>query len=352
MRYGVAEMKALRLHKPYDLQLHDEVVPVPNSGEVLIQVKSVGVCASDLHYYREGRIGDQVITSPHILGHEFSGVVAGLGKGVTGIKVGARVAVEPAKPCGVCEICREGLINVCPKVEFFGTPPFQGALREYLTWPANLVMPVPDSMSFDEAAMIEPLAIGVYAVELSGLKGGETVVILGAGAIGLSCLQAAKIAGAGKTVVVEPVPERRELAKKLGADIALDSRMLNVQQVVTDLIGKYGADITFEAAGDFLAVKQTVCFARPVGTIVIVGIPDEDIYAFDASIARRKELTVKFCRRSRATAEKSIELVEEKKADVKSYATHVFPLERAAEAFELAYEKKDGVIRAVIRLSE
>ncbi len=345
-------MKSLRLHKPFDLQLHDEEIPVPKTGEVLIQVKSVGVCASDIHYYREGRIGEQVITSPHILGHEFSGVVAGLGNGVNDISVGTRVAVEPAKHCGECDLCKEGLINVCPKVEFFGTPPVQGCLCEYLTWPAELVMPVPDSMSFDEAAMIEPLAIGIHAVNLSGMKGGESVVILGAGAIGLSCLEAARIAHAGRIVVIEPVPERREIAKKLGADVALDAFVMNVQQIVADTVGKGGADIVFEATGDAKGIGQSIYFSRPTGTVVIIGIPEEDTYIFNASTARRKELTVKFCRRSRATAEKAIELVMDGKADVKSFATHIFPLERAAEAFDLAYKKEDGVVRAIIRVSE
>ena len=341
-------MKVLRLHKPFDLRLHDEPIPEVGQDEVLVKVASVGVCASDVHYYREGRIGDQVVEKPLILGHEFSATVVGVGRNVKTLTEGDRVAVEPGKHCKRCAPCRQGYINLCPNIIFFGTPPVDGSLREYLAWPAELCVRVSDSVSFDEAAMIEPLAVGVYSAELAEMAGGETVAVLGAGAIGLSALQAARAAGASKVVVTEPIPERRKLAAKLGADVVLDPAADSTSAIIEQTRG--GADVVFECAGMPDAVWQTVEVARPRGRVVIVGIPEEDQYCFPAGLARHREVSVQFVRRSRNAAEKSVEMVENKLVDVASYATHRFPFERSEDALKLAADKTDGVLRAVIHL--
>ncbi|MCE5199665.1 MAG: NAD(P)-dependent alcohol dehydrogenase [Armatimonadota bacterium] len=339
-------MKVLRLHKPLDFRFHDEPVPEYGSDEVLVKIGSTGVCASDVHYYRHGKIGEQVPKEPHILGHESSGVVAAVGADVKTLKVGDRVALEPSKSCGHCEMCKQGYINICPNVQFFGTPPFQGTLREYIAWRADLCIPIPDNMTLDEAAIVEPLAVGMYAVQLAEMKGGESVTILGSGAIGLSVLQAAKLEGASKLIVVDPVPERRAIAKKLGADIVLDSA--GSTQHIIDETG--GTDLVFECAGSPDAVRQTAYVLRPKGKIMIIGIPDEDSYCFDASVSRRRELTVQFVRRSRNLVEKCIELISEGKIDAASMATHVFSFDETEDAFKLAMEKRDGVVRAMIHM--
>lgn len=344
-------MKSLRLHKPFDLQFHDEPIPDVGPDDVLIKVGSVGICASDVHYYKEGRIGDQVVTSPIILGHEFSGVVERVGSNVKTLTEGARVAVDPAQPCKQCEICKEGYPNLCPQVKFFGTPPIDGALREYLAWPAELCVQVSEEVSLDEAAMIEPLAVGVFAVDLAEMAGRETVAILGVGAIGLSVLQAAKIVGAGRIIVSEPIAERRDLAKKLGADIVIDPAAVDSTAAIKQETGA-GVEVVFECAGMPDAVWQTASVVRPKGRIVIVGIPEGDNYTFDASLCRRKELNVQFVRRSRDTTERSVEMVERGMVDVKSYVTHRFPLDRAGDAIKLAGEKTDGVLRAVVQVGD
>jgi L-iditol 2-dehydrogenase len=342
-------MKVLRLHAPFDLRISEEPVPDIRPDEVLIRIKSVGVCASDLHYYSEGRIGTQIIDKPLIIGHEPSGVIEDVGAAVTSLKKGDRVAVEPAKPCRQCDLCRAGHTHVCKQVQFFGTPPVDGALREFVAWPANLAMPIPDNVSLDEAAMVEPLAIGVHAANISHMKGGETVAVFGAGAIGLSVLQAVKVKGAKKIIVSEPVPERRELALKLGADVAMDTSEDVVDRIIAANDDKQ-LDLSFECAGQPETFCQAAEVARPLATVVIVGIPSEDEYCFPASSSRRKELTIHIQRRSCGTAEESIQLIERGLVDVKSLVTHVFPLERAREAFELAIAKTDGVIRAAIHL--
>lgn len=342
-------MKTLRLHKPFDVRYHEEPVPEIGPDEVLIQVGSVGVCASDIHYYREGRIGDQVVESPLILGHEFSGTVAKVGSQVTSLAEGARVAVEPGRHCKQCPACLAGYVNLCRSIVFFGTPPVDGSLREYLAWPAELCVQVSDSTSLDEAAMVEPLGVGVYAVDLAEMAGGEEVAILGAGAIGLSVLQAARVAGAGKLIVTDPIPERRALARRLGADVVLDPAD-STAAIMNETDG--GAQVVFECAGMPDAVWQTADVAALRGTIVVVGIPEEDHYSFNASLCRRREVTVRFVRRSRNAAERSVEMLERKLVDVAAYATHHFPFDRAEDAIRLAMDKTDGVVRAVIRVNE
>lgn len=344
-------MKTLRLHKPFDLQFHDEPAPDVGPDEVLVKVGSVGICASDVHYYKEGRIGDQIVKAPIILGHEFSGTVVKVGSNVKTLAEGARVAVDPAQPCGECAICKEGYTNLCPKVRFFGTPPIDGALREYLAWPAELCIQVSEQTSLDEAAMIEPLAVGVYAVDLAEMAGGEAVAVLGVGAIGLSVLQAAKVVGAGKIIVSEPIAARRELARKLGADVVIDPGAVDSTAAIMEESGG-GVEIAFECAGMPDAVAQTVEVVRPKGRVVVVGIPEEDHYCFGASLCRRKELNVQFVRRSRNSSERSVEMVERGLIDVRSYATHHFTLDQAGDAIKLAGEKTDGVLRAVVRVSE
>lgn len=370
-------MRSLRLHAPRDLRMHDEPVPMPGPGEALVRVASVGICASDVHYYRDGRIGSTILTGPIVLGHEASGVIAALGEGVTAPPVGARVAIEPARPCMRCEFCRAGHYNVCPDIPFFGSPPTDGCLRDYVCWPAELCLPVPDSVSFVEAAMTEPLAIGLHAVSLAGVPAGPgrgeasaeahvsdrpslypanaslrrpTAAVLGAGAIGLSVLQALKVAGIERVIVSEPIRKRRELAARLGACGIIDPSSSNSEEEVAALTDGRGADMVFECTGEEDAVREACRIARPLGKLVILGIPAGEDYPFDASTARRKELTAVFVRRSNATTERAIELVARGHVDVACFATHHFPLERAADALELALSRRDGVVRAMVRL--
>ncbi len=338
-------MRVLRLHEPYRLEFHEEPIPKIQPDEVLIKVGSVGVCASDIHYYREGRIGDQVVREPIVLGHEFSGIVVEVGEDVNTLSPGARIAIEPGKHCKKCKPCREGMINLCENIIFFGTPPIDGSLREYLAWPAELCVEVSEKISLDEAAMIEPLGVGVYAVDLAEMAGGENIVILGVGAIGLSVLQAAKVLGAGKLIVSDPIRERRDLALQLGADIAVDPSFENSTEAILEKTGG-GADVVFECAGMPNAVLQTTELLAPRGRIVIVGIPEKDEYCFNATLSRRKEANIQFVRRSKNAAERSVEMVERGLIDVASMATHSFPFDKAEDAINLAMEKTDGVIRA------
>ena len=342
-------MKAAKLFAPGDIRIVEMEKPSPGAGEVLVQVKEVGICASDVHYFRDGRIGDAIVTEPLILGHEFAGIIAEIGAGVTNVKAGDRVAVEPAIPCNECYLCAEGAFNLCRNIKFCGTPPYDGALREFLSWPAELVVPVPDSVSLGEAAMLEPLAIGVYAVDLAEPIQGRSIGVLGVGAVGLSILEAAKIAGCGPAIATDLIPGRLEIAEKVGADKTLIADE-NVVQAVKDITDDKGLDIVFEAAGENEAVMQATEMVRPGGLVVVGGIPREDFMTVTASTVRRKGLTMKLLRRSNETLRRSIELMKSGKVDVASFISHRFPLEKVAEAFELARDRKDLTLRVMITL--
>jgi len=343
-------MRAVKLYAPGDLRLVEIEKPSPGPGELLVQVKDVGVCASDVHYFRDGRIGDAVVTEPLILGHEFGGVVAEVGAGVDNVEPGERVAVEPAISCWECDMCRAGDTNLCRSIKFCGTPPTDGAFREFIAWPARLIVPVPDSMAMSEVAMLEPLAVGVYAVEIAGSVEGKTVGVVGAGAIGLSILQAARVAGCGETYVTDLIPERLELAGRLGGEHTFDARNPTVAENVKEASGCRGLDVVFEAAGENDAVCQAVDMVRPGGLVLIGGIPRDDRMSLTASVIRRKGLTIKMIRRSKNTLKRAIELVHQGKVDVASFVTHRFPLERITEAVETARDRRDGVVRAVVEV--
>lgn len=343
-------MRAVKLFAPGDLRIVEMEKPTPGPGEVLVQVKAVGVCASDVHYYRDMRIGDAVVTEPLIIGHEFAGVIAEVGPGVTNVKPGDRVAVEPGISCGKCDMCTMGYHNLCRSIKFCGTPPHDGSLRDFIAWPAQLVEPIADSVSMGEAAMLEPLAVGVYAVEIAGDMQGKTVGILGCGAIGLSILQAAKAAGCGEVFVTDLIPYRLDLAWKLGADHTFNAADQGVVEAVKQSTGGRGLDVVFEAAGENEAVCQATEMVRPAGTVVIGGIPREDSMTLTASVIRRKALTLKLLRRSNNTLGRSIKLLEEGKVDVASFVTHRFPVEQVTEAFETARDRKDVSLRVLVEL--
>lgn len=344
-------MKAMVLFAPKDMRLAEREKPSPGPGEVLVKIKEVGVCASDVHWFLDGRIGDNVMAGPLILGHEFAGEISEVGPEVTGVKVGDRVAVEPGQPCMKCEMCASEDYNLCPDVKFCGTYPIDGAFQEYLVWPASLVEHVPDSVSMGEAAMLEPLGVGLYAIDIAGDVRGKKIAILGAGAIGLSMLQCAKAAGCGGVIVADPFSERRTLAGRLGADQVLDSGRSDLVHVVRETFGGLGADITFEAAGNNEALQNATEMTRPKGLVVWCGIPEDDESTLSASVVRRKGLTIRLVRRSNKVLRRVIQMVAEGKADAASLVTHKFPLERTKEAFELAASRRDGAIRVVIEVS-
>jgi len=343
-------MKAVRLYGPRDLRIDDVPAPEPGAGEALIHVRALGVCGSDVHSYLDGRIGDDVAPVPFTLGHEFSGEVVAFGPDVSGLPAGTRVAVDPAIPCGVCETCLDGNSNCCPDVRFPASPPVQGALCELYAHPAHLCVPLPEGLSLAEGAMLEPLGVGLHAITLARIKPGDSVAVLGAGPIGLLVLQLAVRSGARSVYVSEPIPQRWELAAKFGATAVCDPPVNNPAEWLLDQTEGRGADVVIEAAWGGEAVAQAIRMARPGGRVVLVGIPREHICAFPAGEARRKGLTIFMSRRMKAVYPRAMALVEAGFIDLKAVITHRFPLEAAAQAFDLVAALQDGVCKAMIEL--
>jgi len=343
-------MKAMLVHGPRDIRLGEMPVPQPGPGEVLVRVKAVGICGSDLHSYLYGEIGGVAIKEPLVLGHEPAGIIEALGPGVTGLQVGTPVAVDPSMSCGHCELCLEGDPHLCRQNRFFGVYPTHGAFREYLAHPADLVFPLPEGMGFDEGALLEPMGIATYVTGLAGIRLGDRVAVLGAGPIGLLTIRMTRLAGAGEIVASDLVAERLAAARHMGADLTWDASSDDVVARIMDHTHGRGVDVVIEAAGAPETVEQAMEIARPGGTVVIVGIPAEDRMSFRASVPRRKGLTVKFDRRMKHTYPRCIDLVAAGRVDLKPLATHRFPLERLQEALELVIARKDGVLKAIIEV--
>ncbi|MBN2005465.1 MAG: alcohol dehydrogenase catalytic domain-containing protein [Anaerolineae bacterium] len=342
-------MLTSRLYGIRDLRLERAPVPAPGPGEVLLKIASVGTCGSDVHYYVEGRIGDAIVKEPITMGHEFSAWIAGLGEGVSGPAIGQLCAVEPAIPCGHCELCEQGHPNLCPSVRFCGTPPINGVFAEYAVMPAANCFPLPEGFSADEGALLEPLGVAIHTVDLAHLKVGQTVAILGAGPIGLMAGAVAKAAGAGMLFMTEPLEHRRNFARDYCADAVFDPEKEDVVAAIMAATGGRGVDVAIEAAGAATTPDQAARITRNGGKVIVAGIPSEDTMTMKASIIRRKGLTIKIVRRMKHTYPRAIRMVQKGIVDIKPLATHTFPLERIAEAFELVAGYRDGVLRAVIR---
>lgn len=326
-------MKVLRLHATGDLRLHDERIPEPAEGEALLRVTAVGVCGSDLHWFSESGIGDARLEQPLVLGHEFAAVR---------VEDGRRVAVDPAIPCGACELCLQGHPNLCPQVRFAGHGRVDGALREYMPWPAALLHLLPDGLSDADGAMLEPLGVALHALDLGHLRPGMRVGVFGCGPIGLLIVQLARLAGAVQIIATDPLPHRLEAARAYGATHRILAQDGAEASEVWETAARRGVDVAFEVAGENAAVEIAIHAARPGGQVVLVGIPAGDRTSFSAAAARRKGLTLRLCRRMKHTYPRAIALVEQGRVDVRSLVTHRFHLEQAQQAFETA-GRREGV---------
>jgi L-iditol 2-dehydrogenase len=324
--------------------------PVPRPHEALVRVESVGVCGSDMHYFEEGRIGSNAITTPLILGHEYAGIVEAVGAEADPALVGRRVAVEPSIPCGKCEFCRSGHYNVCQHLFFPGGPPYDGVLCEYVAVHAEYCFPVPESMSAAVAAMIEPVAVAVHTVELAQLKPGETVAILGLGPIGLLTAQVAKFSGAGYLYGTDLLDYRVAAGKANGVDCAIDASRQDTVKTILEATGGRGVDVAFDTARSSDTPALACEVARPAGRCVFTGISGADYDPLPVGVARRKELNIQWCRRFRHDFPRAIALVAGGRIDVPSIMTHSFPLEQTQEAFALVSESRDNVLKVSIDL--
>ena len=338
-------MKSLRIHGINDLRIHDEPIPKPDYDEALVRVKAVGICGSDIHWHDDGGTGEEGITTPFVLGHEFGGIVEG------GSLDGLRVAVDPAVPCDTCEYCLAGKPNLCPDHYFAGHAPHDGALREFMAWPMKTMVPVSDNFTDEDIAVLEPLGVAIHTVDLGHIKPGMTVGVFGCGPIGLLAIQVARAAGASEIIATDVLQHRLDAAKELGADrVFLASPEGEERTQILAATHKDGVDVALEIAGENAAVETAIETSKPGGRVVLCGIPTVNQISFKASSARRKGLSIMIVRRMKHVYPTAIKLVEAGQVDVRSIVSHRFPLEKAAEAFELA-SKHEG-LKIIINPSE
>ncbi len=314
-------MKVARLHAAGDIRLHDEPEPVPGQDEDLVRVTAVGLCGSDRHWFMEGGIGDSVITRPIVPGHEIGGVIA------SGRRHGERVAVDPHIPCGVCEQCRHDQEHLCPTGLFAGHASIDGGIRELMSWPRELLIPVPDSIGDPEVALLEPLGIALHAADLGKLRPGMRVGVFGCGPIGLLLIQVARARGVASVAVTEKLPHRLEAALALGADEAN-------RDAWPDL------DVVFEAAGDDGALEDAITAVKPAGRVVQVGIPSPDRTTFPAGLSRRKGLTLLVSRRMRARHfPEAVQLTADGHVDLGAILSACYPMAEVGHAFGALTER-------------
>lgn len=343
-------MKAALLHKPGDVRIERVPRPEPGPDDVLVRVKAVGICGSDMHFYRTGRLGSFVMKKPLILGHECAGEVAQVGKHVRTLKKGTPVAVEPGFPCRLCEHCKSGRYNLCSDVRFLAAPPVDGAFCEYLAVPADFAFPLPKGMTFEEGALIEPLAVGMHACTLGNVRPGKSAAVLGAGPIGLVTLQAAKVRGAAPILAVDMDGFRLAKARELGADLAINASRTDPLAELADITEGRGVDIVFETAGAVLATQQTVGAVARGGTIVWVGMLPEDRFSIDVMEFICKEAEIKGVFRYANAYPPSIAMVASGRVHVKSLVTHRFTLDQAPKALAFAASKARNRIKIMIRM--
>ncbi|MCX7017192.1 MAG: NAD(P)-dependent alcohol dehydrogenase [Candidatus Sumerlaeota bacterium] len=344
------------MHAVRDVRMETRPVPKPAPDEVLVRVARVGVCGSDIHYYTHGRIGGFVVNAPLVLGHECGGTVVEVGARVKRLKPGDHVAIEPGQTCRRCYFCKRGLYNLCPDVVFMATPPVDGAFCEYVAWPEDFVFPIPDSMSFEEAAMLEPLSCGIWASRRGQVGQGHSIAVFGAGPIGCVTLLACRAAGATTLFAVDLEPYRLEMAKQCGATHCLNAREVDpvdeIKRVMAAKTGlplvAAGVDTAFETAGSTPTTRGAIAAPRSAGVCVLLGLPPDPMVEIDMVGAASREIDIRGEFRYANCYPTAIELVAAGRVNVALLATHHFPLGKTKEALEFADQNKGSSMKVVV----
>jgi len=318
-------------------------MPKIDRDEVLVKIKAVGVCSSDVHYYSTGGIGDFVVKKPLILGHECSGQIVEVGEDVEGLQVGDRVTLEPGIPCRRCKYCKSGRYNLCSEMKFMATPPVDGAFVEYVAHPADFVFKLPEKISYEEGTFFEPLSVGLYSVQRAKVKFGDRALILGAGPIGLAVLQAAINIGGTQVTVVDLYDFRLQKAKELGALEVINPRR-------SDIVDKLGPDFdyVFETAGSVVTTEQSVKLGARGATLILIGLPSKQEINLNIHQIIAKELNVLGIFRYANMYPKAVRLVEDRKVNLKSLISKKFPFPQVKEALRYTSNNKESSIKTVV----
>ena len=333
-----------------EMGFEERDIPQVKDDEVLVKLEYVGICGSDLHYYETGAIGDYVVEPPFVLGHEPGGTVVEVGKNVTHLKAGDRVALEPGKTCGHCEFCKTGRYNLCPDVVFFATPPVDGVFQEYVAHEADLCFKLPNNVSTLEGALIEPLAVGFHAAIQGDAHLGQKAVVMGAGCIGLVSMMALKARGVSEVYVVDIMEKRLKKALELGADGVINGAEENVEQKIRQITDGRGVDLVIETAGTEITTRQAISIAKKGSNIVLVGYSKSGEMTLPMSLVLDKELTFKTVFRYRHIYPMAIEAVSQGKVNLKGIVTDIFDLDDAQKAMDYSVNNKADIVKAVIRI--
>ena len=333
-------MNAAVLHGPGDLRYERVDVPNPGIGEQLVKIRTNGICGSDIHFFEAGRLGPFVVELPYIPGHEAVGTIA---------ETGERVVIEPGVPCRRCDYCRSGLYNLCRDVIFLSAPPVNGTFGEYIAHPTDFLFSVPDEISDEEAALVEPVSVGIHACNRAALRAGATVAIVGAGPIGLITLLVARAYGAGTITVIDLEAIRLEKASELGATgtVKAEDTKSSVEAVEASL-GGFGAEFVFDASGSSAGCSLAVNLARPAGVVTIIGWPETSEFTYPVELIIERELDVRGINRYRNTYPTAIELMKRRTIDVGGLVSHRFMFADIVEAFEFASTHRSETIKILV----
>lgn len=344
-------MKAALLTSPKTIEVMEVFTPqIINNNDVLIRMKAVGVCGSDVHYFSTGRIGSLVVKYPFILGHEGAGVVEKIGSKVTTVEPGDEIAVEPAVSCGTCSQCLAGRPHTCLNNKFLGCPgQLEGNLSEYLVMSESQCVKLPSNLTMVEGALSEPLSIGLYANKQADYSSGLKIGILGFGPIGMSVLLTSQAKTPGTYYITDKIQPRLDLAIESGAKLAFNPNEVDVVSEVSNAEPEM-LDVVFECCGQQDALDIAFDLVKPGGKVVIVGIPEFDNWIFSAEKARRKEITIIHVRRQNHCVEETLELMSQGKLDASKMITHNYKLPETQEAFDLVDQYKDGVMKAMVEM--
>lgn len=346
--HTVAElsMQVAVLTEPGEFELVERERPDPGPDEVLVRMREVGICGSDLHYYDHGHIGDSVVEDPHVLGHESAGEVAAVGDNVADVSAGDRVTIEPGLPCRRCEHCKRGAYHLCPDVTFLGSPPVDGAFAEYVAWPADFVYQLPETVSTREGALCEPLSVGVHAARRGDVSTGDSVLVTGSGPIGLCVMEAVRAAGATDVLVSDVVDTKLDRADERGADRTVDVSEESLADAVADNTGGRGVDVVIEASGSEPAIQSTLDAVRRGGAVVFVGMPADGEMPLDVLDVINNEVDVRGSYRYVNTYPTAVELLADGRADVSGLVDFEMGLSAVDDAFQRASdpERVKGMI--------
>ena len=342
-------MKTVHLTGIRQLEVSDIPIPqIKRPTDVLLKIEAVGLCGSDVHYYKTGKIGDQVASYPFTLGHECAAVVEDVGLGCSVVKKGDPVVIDPAVSCGQCDQCLANRRHTCRNLRFLGCPEqLAGCLSEFYVLPEDNCIPVTPILTSAQRVLVEPLAIGLYAVNFLKDKNIQSIGILGSGPIGLSTALSAKATGISRIYMTDKIDSRLEAARTAGAQWAANPMNSNIAKDIRER-EPFLLDAVFECCGDQDALDSAVELLKPGGTLLIIGIPETDRILFDPHKIRRKEIVLQNIRRQNRCFPRAISLIQKNLVNVDFMATHTFSLSESQEAFELASSYAEGVIKALI----